>query len=160
MYWRFDAKKFALHQLPPFLRKKGIYALIKCFLTGIDWVYSLFTTQRETVDQQLNHNGTTASLEKFLNDKFGLSQGIYISDYQTDNVYFHLEGEVPEDVYVSYQNEENDLFLPSTSPDKTSGGFLVKIPSSMNTSENLAVLNRWINYYRPAGTVYKIEVYG
>lgn len=160
MYWRFDAKKFALHQLPPFMRKKGIYALIKCFLTGIDWVYSLFATQRETITHQLNHNGSTASLEDFLNDKFGLSKGIYISDYLTDNIYLHLEGEVPENIYVSYQNEKDALFLSSISPDSTSGGFLVKIPAKLNTSQNLAVLNSWINYYRPAGTVYKIELYG
>ena len=53
MYWRFDANKFALHQLPPFLRTKGIYAIIKCLMIGIDRVHSLFASHRESVIVQL-----------------------------------------------------------------------------------------------------------
>lgn len=159
MYWRFDARKFALHQLPPFMRKKGIYALIKCFLTGIDWVNSLFATQRETVAQQLNHNGTTMSLEKFLNDKFSLSGEIYITEYQTNNTYIHMQGETAEDVYVGYKDEGDTLVLSSVSPDKVSGGFAVNIPEALATEENIAVIRKWVDYYRAAGTIYKIETY-
>ena len=159
MYWRFDAKKFALQQLPPFLRKKGIYALIKCFLTGIYWVYSLFSTHRETVGQQLNHNGTTASLEDLLNDKFSLSGEIYITDYVTNNTYIHMSGETKEDVYVGNQDEGDLLVLSSVSPDKISGGFAVNIPATLATDENIAVIRKWVDYYRAAGTMYKIDIY-
>lgn len=160
MYWRFDAKKFALHQLPPFLRKKGIYALIKCFLTGIDRVYNLFTTQRETVDQQLNHNGTTASLEDFLNDKFSLSGEIYITEYLTENIYIHRQGERSEDIYVGYKDEGDILVLSSVGPDKVSGGFAINIPEALATDRNIAIIKKWVDYYRVAGTIYKIMIYG
>lgn len=160
MYWRFDANKFALHQLPPFLRKKGIYALIKCLMIGIDKVYSLFVSHRESATQQLKHNGTVMSLEKFLNDKFGLSGGIYLTEYLTDNTYLHNEGETPEDVYMCYQDEGESLVLSSVGPDKITGGFKVMIPEGLATDENIAVIRKWVDYYRAAGTTYKIESYG
>ena len=159
MYWRFDANKFALHQLPPFLRKKGIYAIIKCLMIGIDRVHSLFASHRESVTQQLDHNGTVISLEKFLNELFSLSKGIYITDYLTNNQYLHFEGEVPEEVYMGYDYEGENLVLSSVSPDKISGGFAVMIPEGLATEENIAVIEKWVDHYRAAGTIYKIESY-
>ena len=159
MYWRFDANKFALHQLPPFLRKKGIYAIIKCLMIGVDRVHSLFASHRESVTQQLKHNGTVASLEKFLNDKFSLSGEIYITEYLTNNTYLHNEGEMPEDMYVGNEDEGENLVLSSVSPDKVSGGFAVMIPEGLATDENIAVIRKWVDYYRAAGTIYKIESY-
>lgn len=160
MYWKFDANKFALHQLPPFLRTKGIYALIKCIMAGIAWVYGLFTNQRETVMQKLNHNGTTLSLENFLNEKFKLSGEIYITEYLSDNTYLHNQGETAEDVYMAFQDEENNFFLSSESPDVLSGGFCINIPEGLYTDENLRAIRKWVDYYRAAGTMYKIEAYG
>lgn len=159
MYWRFDANKFALHQLPPFLRKKGIYAIIKCLMIGIDRVHSLFASHRESVTQQLKHNGTVVSLEKFLNDKFSLSGEIYITEYLTNNIYLHNEGETPEDIYMGFQDEDETLVLSSLNPDKVSGGFAVMIPEGLTTDENIAVIRKWVDYYRAAGTTYKIESY-
>ena len=159
MYWRFDANKFALHQLPPFLRKKGIYAIIKCLMIGIDRVHSLFASHRESVTQQLKHNGTVMSLEKFLNDKFSLSGRIYITEFLTNNTYLHNEGEMPEDIYMGFQNEDETLVLSSLNPDKVSGGFAVMIPEGLATDENIAVIRKWVDYYRAAGTIYKIESY-
>lgn len=159
MYWRFDANKFTLHQLPPFLRKKGIYAIIKCLMIGIDRIHAVFVSHRESVTQQLNHNGTVMSLEKFLNDKFSLSGEIYITEYLTNNTYMHKQGETPEDVYMGYQGEDETLVLSSVSPDKVSGGFAVMIPEGLATDENIAVIRKWVDYYRAAGTIYKIESY-
>lgn len=159
MYWRFDANKFSLHQLPPFLRKKGIYAIIKCLMIGIDRVHSLFASHRESVTQQLKHNGTVMSLEKFLNDKFSLSGEIYITEYLTDNTYVHNEGEIPEDVYMGRKDEGKNLVLSSASPEDVSGGFVVMIPEVLATDENIAVIQKWVDYYRAAGTTYKIESY-
>ena len=159
MYWRFDANKFALHQLPPFLRKKGIFAIIKCLMVGIDRIHSVFVSHRNSVIQQLNHNGTVMSLEKFLNDKFSLSGAIHITEYKTNNTYLHIEGETPEEVHMCNQDEGDSLVLSSVSPDKISGGFAVMIPERLATDENIAVIRKWVAYYRAAGTTYKIESY-
>ena len=159
MYWRFDANKFALHQLPPLLRKKGIYAIIKCLMIGIDHIYSVFAYYRNSVTRQFNYNGTVISLEKFLNDIFSLSGEIYITEYKTNNIYLHNEGETPEEVYMCYQDEGESLVLSSVSPDNISGGFAVMIPEGLATDENIAVIRKWVDYYRAAGTTYKIEIY-
>lgn len=159
MYWRFDANKFALHQLPLFLRKKGIYAIIKCLMIGVDRVHSLFSSQRLSVSQQLKHNGTVISLEKFLNDKFSLTNEIYITEYLTDNKYLYYDGEMLEDVYMGYQGEDETFELSSVNPNNVSGGFAVMIPEGLATEENIAVIQKWVDYYRTAGTIYKIESY-
>lgn len=159
MYWKFDANKFALHQLPPCLRRKGIYALVKCLMAGISYVHSLFSSHRSSVMQQLNHDGTVISLEKFLNDIFSLSGEIYIKDFRSPNIYLHYEGEIPEEVYVGYQDEGDIFHLSSNQPDYMVGGFIIMIPESMATDENLAMIKKWTEYYRVAGTVYKIETY-
>lgn len=160
MYWKFDVRKFALHQLPPFLRKKGIYALLKSIMIGVDWVFGLFTSHRETVVQQLNHNGSTISLEAFLNEKFSLNGEIYLTDFLNDNVYLYVAGETAEDVYMGYKDEADLLILSSESPDTVSGGFTVMIPSGLGSEENLAIIRKWVDYYRASGTKYKIETYG
>lgn len=159
MYWKFDSRKFALHQLPPVLRTKGIYALLKCVMAGLDYIYALFSGYRASVDQQLNHNGTVLSLEEFLNAKFSLSDEIYIIDFKNANTYLHKADEVEPDVYVGYQGEEDPLMLSSDAPDVVSGGFTIRIPEGLSTPENIALLTKWVEFYRPAGTIYKIETY-
>lgn len=159
MYWKFDANKFALHQLPPCLRRKGIYALVKCLMAGISYVHSLFSSHRSSVMQQLNHNGSVMSLERFLNEKFCLSGYIYIKDFLSANTYLHYEGETPEEVHVGYQDEGDIFHLSSNRPDDVSGGFTIMIPESMATDDNLAMIRKWTDYYRVAGTIYKIETY-
>lgn len=157
MYWKFDPDRFALQQLPPCLRKKGIYAIIKCLMIGISRVHALFVSHKETVDQKLSHDGTAMSLEAFLNEKFGA--GITIREYRSENVYLHLYDEIAESVYVGYQDEDVALLLSSDSPDSIIGGFTVMVPKGLATDANIAEISRWVNYYRAAGTMYKIEIY-
>lgn len=157
MYWKFDPDRFALQQLPPCLRKKGIYAIIKCLMIGISRVHALFVSHKETVDQKLSHDGTTMSLESFLNEKFG--SGIYLKEYRTENAYMHFYEEIAENVYMGYQEENEALWVPSKSPDTITGGFAVMVPTALATDENIAAIKRWVEYYRAAGTIYKIEIY-
>lgn len=159
MYWRFDPNKFALHMLPPILRRKGIYALLKCLMIGIGAVHKMFVNFREVIMRQLNYNGFTISLERFLNEQFSLEKEIFIKDYAADNVYLHMKDETPEEVYAGYQTEGDMLVLSSTGPDKISGGFTVMIPVGLATEENILIIRKWVDYYRMAGTMYKIETY-
>ena len=160
MYWKFDADKFSKQQLPPLLRTKGIYALIKCFMTGIAWIQKKLVSYRSDVIGKLSGNGFTANLEKLLNDKLALEPGtIYIADDKSDNTYLHYYEEVAENVYVGFVNEEAQLYLSSDDPSDLSGGFAVMVPADLATEENLTTLRKWVDYYKYAGTMYKIKTY-
>lgn len=160
MYWRFDADKFTIQQLPPLLRRKGIYSLIRSLLVGINWIYDRFLAYREDVSGKLSGNGFVANLEKLLNEKLGVASGtILIVDYVTDNVYLHFYEEVAEKVYMSFADEGNQLILSSDAPGNLTGGFKVMIPMQLYSAENLATIRQWVDYYKYAGTLYKIETY-
>ena len=149
-----------MQQLPPVLRRKDIYAFFRCFLKGIGWLQERFTAYRDDVTGRLACNGLTANLEKFLNDKLGFEAGtIYVTDYRTDNLYLSYYGEVADNIYASYQSEGDILYLSSTAPDKLAGGFAVMIPRSLASERNLATIRQWVEYYRYAGTAYKIMTY-
>lgn len=159
MNYSFDPNKWALHQLPPLLRKTRIYAFLKCIMIAISEVYGRFKEYASEAEYKLSNNGYTRNLEKFLNDLFSLEGEITIEDYLTENVYLHFADETPENVYVGLESEGAQLYLPSVRPDELSGGFKILIPSGLETEENLALINRWVNYYKTAGTTYKIETY-
>lgn len=159
MYFRFDANKWALHQLPPLLRRTRIYALLRCLMTGIRELHETFTAWRAERVRQLGYNGHTAYIARFLNDLFSLDDEIYIEDYRSPNVYLHYAEETPEEVYMCFQDEGESLFLSSRSPEDVAGGFTVMVPASLATEENIVTIRKWVEYYRAAGTVYRIETY-
>lgn len=157
MYSRFDINRFALQQLPPLLRKKGIYALLRCLLIGLGTIYRSFTGYRESVLLQVNHNSSTASLQKFLNNLFGLQDSITITDFKDVNVYLHNEDETNETVYMGYQDESIALNLSSVAPNMVTGGFEVNVPNKLVSADNLKTIRKWVDFYKPAGTTYKIK---
>ena len=96
----------------------------------------------------------------FLNSRFALDPGtIYITDFRSENQYLHFYEEIADDVYMSYQSEGDRLTLSSHSPDSLAGGFVVMIPAALASDGNLAEIRRWVEYYRYAGTTYKISTY-
>lgn len=159
MYWRFDINKFALHQLPLLLRNPVIYALLKCLMIAFNAVYDSFVAHRKAVMRQLDYNGFTISLERYLNSVFGLENAIFITEYRSDNVYLSYIEEGYPKVYVGYKNEGDTIFLSSVSPDTLRGGFIVNIPERLATEENIAIIRKWVDYYRMAGTLFILKSY-
>lgn len=160
MIYRFDPNKWVLHQLPPLLRQPKIYSLIKALLVGVREVYDSYMNYREDVTYRAAKNGYTANLERFLNERFYLTDEITIEDYRTENVYLHKTSENVAEVFVSMQSEGDEMLLPSSKPDDIIGGFKIIIPEMLDTEESRAIITKWVEYYRPAGTSYKIETYG
>ncbi len=158
MYSRFDIDRFALQQLPPMLRKKSIYALLRCLLIGLGTIYRSFSGYRESVLLQVNHNSTTASLQKFLNDLFGLQDSITITDFKDVNVYLHNKDETNESVYMGYLDESIALNLLSVAPNMVTGGFEVNVPTKLVSAANLKTIQKWVEFYKPAGTTYKAKI--
>ena len=160
MYWRFDAEKFALDQLPPLFRTKGIYALIKCLLAGVSWISRQFASYRSDVARRLAGNGFAANLERYLCDQLGVPAGsVYIRDKETGRVYLHFIDELADNVYVGYADEGDVFYLSSEDPGQLIGEFVVMVPAEIASDANLAVIRKWVEYYRYAGTAYTIEIY-
>lgn len=157
MYSRFDINRFAWQQLPPLLRKKGVYALLRCLLIGMGTIYRSFVGYRESVLLKVNNNSFTVSLENFLNGLFGVSDRITITDFKDQNVYLHYDQETNENNYISYQDEGVPLNLSSVSPNMVTGGFEVNVPTKLATADNLKLIQKWVEFYKPAGTTYKIK---
>ena len=69
------------------------------------------------------------------------------------------EGEVPEEVYLGFDNEITEVYLSANDPSVLSGGFVVYVPSGLATEDNLRTIRKWVEYYKMAGTEYKIVAY-
>lgn len=160
MIYRFDPNKWALHQLPPLLWQPRIYSLLKALLVGVCEVYDSFMAYKEDVSRKITYNGYTVNLERFLNETFCLDDEITIEDYRNGNVFLHRDNENADEVYVSMKSEGDEFLLPSSKPDDIIGGFKIIIPETLDTEDSLAIIRKWVEYYRPAGTSYKIETYG
>jgi len=161
MFYQFDVDKWAIHLLPPALRKTGIYAFLKVMLYPIKQLSATFMAYRSMVDRQLTYNAFTNYLERFLNGLFFFDDGvIFITEKQSERVYLSFENEQADAVYMSYQNETpaSPMWLSLADPDTVSGSFIVNVPSILTEADKAAVYN-WVNYYKMAGTEFSIEVY-
>lgn len=159
MYYRFNVLTWMRQQLPSILRTSVIFAFLFSISQAFKQTQDVLLDYCTGVDRRLSHNSSTLLLQKWLNDLFGLTNGIiYITNYLTEQTYLHFEGETVPTVYLGFQDEGIDVYLDSTLYSEY-GGFIVHIPASLSTDENISLIRKWVEYYRTAGTVYKIESY-
>lgn len=161
MYRNFNLYAFAVRLLPTFLRRDVIKAILWAILTPLDELIGRFNSVVTESDRRLSHNSFTIYLEKFLNDLFSVKDLIYITDNIDDwSVYLSMKDEL-YDYDIMTMREENlpTIVLPSDRPGTLRGNFIVNIPASLDTRENRALIARWVNYYKFAGTNFKIKQY-
>lgn len=104
-------------------------------------------------------NAHTANLQHWLNEQLGQPQGtIYLQDYVNNLQYLYYREERGEGVYMRFRDEGDGLYLNS-SPPVSYGGFSVNIPQKIATEENIKKITQWVDFYKYAGTSYKIIVY-
>lgn len=157
MYYNFDVRKWVLQQLPPVLCQGVMAALMKCLSQPLKMIHEEFHRYATGTDQQLMHNSQTLMLQKWLNDIFNLPSGtIYIANYLSDQVYLHYADELPDDTYMCEKDEGDSIYLKSEITNEY-GGFIVSVPKKFATEENLHTIRKWVDYYKVAGTIYKIE---
>ena len=161
MYRNFNLYAFAVRLLPTFLRKDVIKAILWAILSPLDELVEIFNSLVIDSDRRLSHNSFTIYLEKFLNDLFGVQGLIYITDFIDDwSVYLSTKEELYDyDIMTMREEELPTIVLPSERPGTLRGYFMVNIPASLNTQENRALIARWVNYYKFAGTNFKIKQY-
>ena len=162
MFYRFDIDRWILQQLPPALRRRTVFAILQAFLYPLKQLVQTFSVYREAVVRQLSYNAFEIYLQKWLNDLFFYEYNdIYITDEEipVPTLSFINEGDAP--VYMTFINEDPavplDLF--SSKPDDRLGAFVVHVPPVM-TAADIAVVEQWVNYYKFAGTQFRIEQYG
>lgn len=161
MFFLFDVDKWIIHQLPPVLRRSGIYAFLRTLLYPLKQLQTAFLNYRSQVNRQLTYNAFHNYLERFLNGLFFFEgRVIYVTDVETEVVYLAYASESAEDVYMSFVNETTayPLNLSSIDPSQITGQFVVHVPAAL-TEADVATVTNWVNYYKMAGTQFTIEVY-
>lgn len=161
MFFLFDIDKWIIHQLPPVLRREGVYAFLRTLLYPLKQLQSAFQAYREQVNRQLTYNSFNDYLERFLNGIFFFEgRVIYITDVETELTYLAYQAETAETVYMSFVNETPaySLDLSSVDPSLITGQFVVHVPAALSEAD-VATVRNWVNYYKMAGTQFTIEVY-
>ncbi|WP_370788784.1 hypothetical protein [Bacteroides nordii] len=158
MWYDFDIIKYAQYVLPPVLRKKKVFALISVFQLSLIFIYSSFKKYRkQSIDKQ-NINGQVIYIEKALNDRFYLkNREIFITDIEDSVTYLHkrTEGQIP--IYIYKRSEKGKTVLKYRDEGSYEGNFIVHIPSFLKEYET--DIRNQVNYYKPAGRSFKIEIY-
>lgn len=161
MFYRFDVDRWIIQQLPPILRRPAVYAFLRALLFPLKQLLQSFTAYREAIDRQLSYNAFEIYLEKWLNDVLFFPAGtIYITDEVLPIVALSLQSEGNDPVYMSNADEDpaTPLQLYSTPPDMIIGEFIVHVPTGLS-DEQLAIIRQWVDYYKFAGTQYRIIEY-
>lgn len=162
MFYLFDVDRWIIQQLPPILRRPVIYAFLRALLLPLRELMQIFTGYRESVEQQLSYNGFENYLEKWLNDVLAYNPPdlIYITDEVLPISTLSLQSEGNDPVYMTESGEDPavPLQLYSTPPDMIIGEFIVHVPSGISEPD-IALVRQWVDYYKFAGTQYRIEVY-
>ena len=158
MWYDFDIIKYAQYVLPPVLRKKKVFALISVFQLSLIFIYSSFKKYRkQSIDKQ-NINGQVIYIEKALNDRFYLkNREIFITDIEDSVTYLHkrTDGQIP--IYIYKRSEKGKTVLKYRDEGSYEGNFIVHIPSFLKEYET--DIRNQVNYYKPAGRSFKIEIY-
>lgn len=161
MSYRFDIDRWIAHQLPMALRRRTLYAFLRALLAPVKSLYRSFLSFREAADRQLSYNAFTNYLQKWLNGLFYYDGDvIYITDENNEKFSLAFTDEAYDEVYVSGQEEEPAVpaVLASSEPDDVVGSFVVHVPSSLSDAQ-VAEVARWVDFYKYAGTQYRIETY-
>ena len=170
MWYRIDMFKLAVQLLPPVLRCGLLIALLKALVTSVRYVYDKFMEYRASVSGRLDITAGVQYMEKALNDAFYLeNRRIDIETLEADNtMYWYLEAEGQPETYM-YGKGGNAVLLKKNGEVSNKDSFVVRVPSflctSLDASEDkyggkyLREIRALIDYYKPAGRTYCIEIY-
>ena len=158
MWYNVDIYKLGAYLLPPFLRKKRMYAFLCVFLYPFYWLCKMFKDYRKTSLRKLNVNGQVAYIEKMLNNEFEFeNREIYITDSDAlkPNVAdMYRDPSVTMTIYP--ESSEEKLYLESGDESIKSEDYIVNVPSFL--ADKLEVIKTIVEYNKPAGRTYKINL--
>lgn len=167
--WReIDFARFMRQLIPPVLRGKVVMALCRVLAEPICYVGRLLKTYRKGVDARLNITANVQYIQKALNDAFYLTDNqIYIETYEEENLpFFHFER---EGLTRNFMSGNETYYMGAEDDAESAESFIVYIPTFLCTSldetddeyrgRNLQKVRNLLDYYKPAGRTYRIELY-
>ena len=159
MWYNVDIYKLGAYLIPPFLRKKRMYAFFCAFLAPFHGICKMFKDYRKASLQKLNVNGQVIYIEKRLCDEFELEyRDIYITDsvsLKSNIADMYSDASVTMAVYP--KNSADKLYLESGEVSAKTEDYIVNVPSFL--SDKIEVIQNIVEYNKPAGRTYKINLY-
>ncbi len=170
MWWKTDIVKMAVQLLPPVARGVLTVALVKVLTLPARHVYDRLVARRKVADRRLGTTANVISMEKALNDAFFLTYGqIRIESGDADDRtfwYWKAEGQEPPHMWMQ---TERGVTLKRRGEASYKDSFVVRVPTFLCSStdsaadryggKNLRDIKILLNYYKPAGRTYRIELY-
>lgn len=159
MWYNIDIYRLGYIMLPPVLRNRRLYALLKVLLHPFFVLVTLFKNYRKSTLTTINTNGQVIYIEKALNDAFAFDyKYIYLTDTgdaQSNILY-------PEDantMSVYQKGAEEVAYLTGSNEGKLGGDFIVNVPDFLDNDADLNKIKEIVEYNKPAGRGYVINVY-
>lgn len=161
MFYRFDLNKWVLMVLPPVLRRGLLYPLIKALVSPLQAVYERFEELRKKSDDTLSFNAHTMYLERALCRLLHLRDGsVYIKDIIDDDwLYLSFRQEINNKNYIGNSSDDDKLYISSKRPVPLVGRFIIYIPAASASDSNIAIVQRWTDFYKYAGTEFIVKTY-
>ena len=170
MWCRIDFTRFVQQLLPPILRSKVMMALFRVFITPLRYLYDKFLAYQDSVSSRLSITANVQYIQKALNDAFYLTDNqIYIETPKEERAmvfYFQKEGQSANFFFCNGDKPFYRRYLDEGLSIET---FVVFIPTFLCTSldysddkyegKHLQQIYNLLNYYKPAGRSYRIELY-
>lgn len=162
--------KLAVGMLPPMLRGGLTVALLKVLMLPVRYMYDLLTARRKNANRRLGTTANVASMEKALNDAFFLTDGQIRIDSgdNDDRTFWHMKTEGQEPATL-WKATEKGTVLKRRGEASYKDSFTVWVPTFLCTSTDstedkyggryLREIKILLNYYKPAGRTYRIELY-
>lgn len=170
MWWKTDILKLAVGLLPPMLRSGLVVSLLRVMMLPVKYIYNALTARRKNANQRLGTTANVVSMEKALNDAFFLTDGqIRIENGEVDDrVFWHMKADGQESATLWMKTEKGTV-MKKRGETSYKDSFTVWVPTFLCTStdsagdryggRNLRDIKILLNYYKPAGRTYRIELY-
>lgn len=154
-----DIPKLGVSLLPTMFRSASVVESVRVFLKPLHVVQDVFFSNREKNNYRMAHNGQVCRLRKVLNDAFpARSKSFEIADAEDYGLWLYARDEelryeqlmVPENDFVNLWSEETMSKFAD---------FVVRIPSNLDTQDNMNVIRALVNSYKLASKKALYEFY-
>ena len=145
-------------------------SLFRVFITPLRYLYDKFLAYKDGISSRLNITANVQYIQKALNDVFFLTDNqIYIETLEEKCIpafYFQKENQ-PANYF--YKTGDTPFYMRQPDEDSSIETFIVFVPTFLCTSldasndkykgKNLESIYNLLTYYKPAGRMYRIELY-
>lgn len=147
-------KKLVSMLVPQKLRT-ALVPYLEAIVFQIHVLYVTFLGKVQSYLYRMNHNGQVWSLVKLLNDRFDITQSIYIIDAEKGIKNYIFKGSENMVTWI-----DTELYIIGTESMEYSYDFIIVVPHTNLIWQSRALMNQFVtvvNYYKLAGKRYRIQ---